>query len=269
MNDSTTITWKKLYADHDNQNISSAAPIPISMGLSSLNSNGIQKRRRSSINSLYSPFTRRRSFLSRNMIENESLQCYKLSSYSSSYNYINHNDRNNENIPSFSISLSESQGFIWNQDLFASEYQQSENGLGSYMSMSNGSYFGINNTNNANYNNSSSNDSNINSFVNVIDILIENDDYNSDVDVVTEIVKVDNYDDEDDENDEDDGDDEMVEVNIVNSSRTAIENSDHSDKLQGSLNKFEYIDHDNRNNENNSIAYNDDEDDDDIFVADL
>ncbi|RCK66072.1 hypothetical protein Cantr_01752 [Candida viswanathii] len=66
------------------------------------------KRRNSSLASTSSPWFRRNSFLSNSMIQNENFQVYE-----SSYN-------NNYNI----ISLKEYQGFIFNQDLFATPYQQ-------------------------------------------------------------------------------------------------------------------------------------------------
>lgn len=132
---------------------------------------GIQKKtRKSSFNSLYSPYTRRRSFLSKNMLEAESLQCYKLPNYS-------YDSDTEEPIPSFSISLCESQGFLWNQDLFATSYQQAEAGVSSSLSMSDGSYL---------------NDNNDGSGVDVIDVILTADDYISDIDVVTEVIKIGN-----------------------------------------------------------------------------
>ncbi|VEU23652.1 DEKNAAC105055 [Brettanomyces naardenensis] len=83
-------------------------------------------RRKSSFNSSDSPYARRRSFLSKAMLENDTFQTYELSSYdcySTSYG------PTYSRIPSFSINLNESQGFIWNQDLFASSYQQVRAGL--------------------------------------------------------------------------------------------------------------------------------------------
>jgi hypothetical protein len=122
---SLSVIWKKNYNNSKpSAGSSNAKSTPIN----------IQKKRKSSFHSLYSPYTRRRSFLSKTMIENESLQCYKLSNYSSF-------GSNDENIPTYSISLSESQGFLWNQDLFATSYQQSEAGVDSMMSMSNDSYY--------------------------------------------------------------------------------------------------------------------------------
>ncbi|MCP8715887.1 MAG: hypothetical protein M5E90_00535 [Asgard group archaeon] len=66
------------------------------------------KRRNSSLANSSSPWFRRNSFLSNSMIENENFQVYE-SSYSNNYNI---------------ISLKEYQGFIFNQDLFATPYQQ-------------------------------------------------------------------------------------------------------------------------------------------------
>lgn len=70
------------------------------------------KRRSSSFVSSSSPWFRRNSFLSPTMIQNENFSVYEAPSYyseSASYNI---------------ISLRECQGFIFNQDLFASPYQQ-------------------------------------------------------------------------------------------------------------------------------------------------
>lgn len=70
------------------------------------------KRRTSSFTSSSSPWFRRNSFLSSDMIKNENCLVYELPSYyseASSYNV---------------ISLKECQGFVFNQDLFASPYQQ-------------------------------------------------------------------------------------------------------------------------------------------------
>lgn len=74
--------------------------------------NSPKLERRSSFASPSSSFARRRSFLSPSMISNEKHTVYEL-----------HNGMG-YNTPSFSISLKESQGFSWNQDLFASQYQQ-------------------------------------------------------------------------------------------------------------------------------------------------
>lgn len=70
------------------------------------------KRRVSSFSSTSSPWFRRNSFLSNAMIHSENISVYESSNYyadCSSYNI---------------ISLKECQGFIFNQDLFASPYQQ-------------------------------------------------------------------------------------------------------------------------------------------------
>ncbi|TID29982.1 hypothetical protein CANINC_001493 [Pichia inconspicua] len=180
----TSAGWKKSYIYPENPNstiTSSGKSNPI----------GIQKRRKSSFNSIHSPYTRRRSFLSRSMLEAESLQCYKLPSYDS---------ETEESIPSFSISLSESQGFIWNQDLFATSYQQARAGVSNSLSMSDGTYL------------SNSGDGN---GVDVIDVILTAEDYISDVDVVTEVIKVGNegIDDHDisesDSMNEEEGDDTM------------------------------------------------------------
>ncbi|CAH2351597.1 hypothetical protein CLIB1423_04S01640 [[Candida] railenensis] len=72
-----------------------------------------KERRASSFTATNSPWFRRNSFLSTAMIENENFSVYESPSYYSqnaSYNI---------------ISLKECQGFIFNQDLFASPYQQS------------------------------------------------------------------------------------------------------------------------------------------------
>lgn len=68
-------------------------------------------------------FTRRKSFLSKTMLENDSFQSYELPSHEflSKDEYVD--------IPTYSLSLKESQGFIWNQDLFASTYQQQRAGI--------------------------------------------------------------------------------------------------------------------------------------------
>lgn len=94
----------------------------------------IEKRRKSSFNSSSSPYARRRSFLSKSMLENDTFQTYELSSYE--YFSSLGSSASSSRIPSFSINLSESQGFIWNQDLFASSYQQARAGLkpGSFQS---------------------------------------------------------------------------------------------------------------------------------------
>lgn len=70
-------------------------------------------RRVSSFTSSSSPWARRRSFLSSTMISDEKHLVYEL-----------HSGRFFNDVPMYSISLKESQGFTWNQDLFASQYQQ-------------------------------------------------------------------------------------------------------------------------------------------------
>ena len=74
------------------------------------------RRRNSSFTSLSSPWFRRKSLLSRAMAQNENFSVYESPSYftGSSYNI---------------ISLRESQGFVFNQDLFASPYQQQKSQL--------------------------------------------------------------------------------------------------------------------------------------------
>lgn len=67
--------------------------------------------RKNSFNSPSSPFVRRNSFLSEDMVKNEDYHVYELSNYYSSSSYS-------------ILSLKESQGFIFNQDLFASPYEQ-------------------------------------------------------------------------------------------------------------------------------------------------
>ncbi|ODV95340.1 hypothetical protein PACTADRAFT_50074 [Pachysolen tannophilus NRRL Y-2460] len=110
------------------------------------------KRRASSFTSSSSPWARRKSFLSQSMISNDKSSIYELSSssmyyfnsssspssfgssYSSSQSPCESSSTNplsmtnsthQQRIPSFSMCLRESQGFIFNQDLFASQYQQS------------------------------------------------------------------------------------------------------------------------------------------------
>lgn len=76
------------------------------------NQQSINKRRNSSFTSTSSPWFRRNSLLSPAMVQNENISVYDSPNYyshSSSYNI---------------ISLKECQGFIFNQDLFASPYQQ-------------------------------------------------------------------------------------------------------------------------------------------------
>lgn len=74
------------------------------------------RRRNSSFTSLSSPWFRRKSLLSPAMIQNENFSVYESPSYftGSSYNI---------------ISLKESQGFVFNQNLFASPYQQQKSQL--------------------------------------------------------------------------------------------------------------------------------------------
>lgn len=74
----------------------------------------IIKRRNSSFASTSSPWFRRNSFLSPSMIDSENYSVYECP------NYFNDSSSNLYNI----ISLKEYQGFIFNQDLFASPYQQ-------------------------------------------------------------------------------------------------------------------------------------------------
>ncbi|KAG7663811.1 uncharacterized protein J8A68_002671 [[Candida] subhashii] len=71
------------------------------------------KRRNSSFANSSSPWFRRNSFLSPSMIQNENFSVYEAPSY--------YSDTSSYNI----ISLKECQGFIFNQDLFATPYQQS------------------------------------------------------------------------------------------------------------------------------------------------
>lgn len=224
------ILWKKQFSDNDVGNSNLSSPN------SKSNPIGIQKRRKSSLQSLYSPYTRRRSFLSRAMLENETLQCYKIPTYS----LLGSND---ENIPTFSISLSESQGFIWNQDLFASKLQQSEAGVDSKYSMSND----LDDDNNYAHHS-----------VEVIDVVLTNDDYNSDVEITTEIVKVgiegeeEEEDDDDDDHDNDDGHNDENDVEI------------HDNNLNSStkVNTQNKTDTDTSNN----VAK---DNDDDILIAEL
>lgn len=170
----STISWRKQFVNNElgNNTAGVSNNSTISMSGNSVKSTpiGIQKRRKSSFSSLYSPYTRRRSFLSRSMIEAESLQCYKLPSYS-------YGSDSEEPIPSYSISLSESQGFLWNQDLFATSYQQAEAGVSNSLSMSDGTYLTENNDSNG---------------VDVIDVILTADDYTSDVEIVTEVINVGN-----------------------------------------------------------------------------
>ncbi|CDK24345.1 unnamed protein product [Kuraishia capsulata CBS 1993] len=83
---------------------------------------GLQKRRASSFTSASSPWARRRSFLSTSMMSNEKHSVYEMSSHY--YGASSLRSVGGTSIPCYSMSLRESQGFIWNQDLFASQYQQ-------------------------------------------------------------------------------------------------------------------------------------------------
>ena len=258
MYNASPVVWRKSYASADGHHVGSP-PVPMSPSLSANAAPiGIQKRRQSSFNSLYSPYTRRRSFLSKTMIENESVQCYKLSTYSANANSLN------ENIPSYSISLSESQGFLWNQDLFASSYQQSEAGVHNMMSMSDGSYY-LGGSGRSWNNENSQEHSSESPLVDVIDVVVGNDDYNSDVEIVTEVVKVGNYEDDDDDDDEEDEEDEEehevggrssdITDRGVNTKRSANGNRD---------TESEGIQHDEYDNTDE-----DEDEDEDIFVSDL
>ncbi|AOA60872.1 Hypothetical protein PP7435_CHR1-1192 [Komagataella phaffii CBS 7435] len=60
-----------------------------------------------------SPWGRRRSFLSTSMMSNETHSVYEVS-----YCF--------NQPPTFIMGLQESQGFVWNQDLFASQHQQAK-----------------------------------------------------------------------------------------------------------------------------------------------
>ena len=204
---SSTITWKKIVLDSETNpgniiygnneglcstsNTSSTTPI------------GIQKQRRSSFKSLYSPMTRRGSFLSKSMLANESLQCYRLPNYRRFSS-----DGNDENLPSYSIALSESQGFLWNQDLFASSYQQSEAGVSSMLSMSDGSYY-LNDSRSEAYHADTNH-----SIVDVIDVVVSEDEYNSDVDIETQVFKVRDEEEVPDTEEDDDEDEDEVEAEV-------------------------------------------------------
>lgn len=291
MSETVPVSWKKIYLDNDDRSSLLTNNNQIT-DVSTTNKQqplGIQKRRKSSLNSLYSPFTRRRSFLSKNMIENESLQCYELSKYSVFYNdedsddgcsdYNNrrrNHDYEDNNIPSFSLSLSESQGFVWNQDLFATSYQQSKAGVNSTLSMS--------------FNNRIGRETGFESHsVDVIDIIVNNDEYNSDVDLVTEIVKVvdddDEYEDDyDDDYEEEEDFNDRYNVqhnnnnnnnnngigNINNNSSSVsgtrtnnINNNTHNSLHSFSTNSRQDMDIDDNSEEE------EDEEEDEIFVADL
>ncbi|GME83118.1 unnamed protein product [Ambrosiozyma monospora] len=103
------------------------------------NSHGLgHHRRRSCFNSSNSPYARRKSFLSQSMLENDDFQSYEVASYEyyttyggsdSSSASSSFNGSRTVRLPSFSLNLTQSQGFIWNQDLFASHYQQHKAGL--------------------------------------------------------------------------------------------------------------------------------------------
>ncbi|CCE78324.1 Piso0_000945 [Millerozyma farinosa CBS 7064] len=112
MDRESTLFRNKMAEDHtfSKINYNSAVDNTQSNQLSDTTSN----RRRSSFATTTSPWYRRNSFLSHSMIENEDFSVYELPNYftdCSSYNI---------------ISLRESQGFVFNQDLFASPYQQSK-----------------------------------------------------------------------------------------------------------------------------------------------
>ncbi|KAI5957299.1 hypothetical protein KGF54_000227 [Candida jiufengensis] len=80
----------------------------------------IIKRRNSSFANSSSPWFRRNSFLSPSMIQNENFSVYE-----SNNNYYSINNNPNGFNSNYSIiSLRECQGFLFNQDLFASPYQQ-------------------------------------------------------------------------------------------------------------------------------------------------
>ncbi|KAG7728428.1 hypothetical protein KL933_001661 [Ogataea haglerorum] len=72
---------------------------------------------------------KQRSFLSKSMLDNDNFQIYELSSSAPSACFVSEENGSRARIPSFSINLTQSQGFIWNQDLFASSYQQVRAGL--------------------------------------------------------------------------------------------------------------------------------------------
>ncbi|ODQ81513.1 hypothetical protein BABINDRAFT_6201 [Babjeviella inositovora NRRL Y-12698] len=71
--------------------------------------------RRSSFALPSSPWCRRNSFLSDSMIHDETHRVYDQRYY---------NPLSGRIEMRYSVSLDESQGFVWNQDLFASAYQQ-------------------------------------------------------------------------------------------------------------------------------------------------
>lgn len=101
----------------DNEDTSELTQAPLG-SLGSIGSLvGRVQRRASSFSSASSPWARRRSFLSSSMMSNETHLVYELSS-ARAYGL------DTSNVPTYSISLKESQGFSWNQDLFASQFQQ-------------------------------------------------------------------------------------------------------------------------------------------------
>ncbi|CAH6718780.1 hypothetical protein CLIB1444_01S14356 [[Candida] jaroonii] len=76
--------------------------------------NSKSEKKRPSFSNNTSPWVRRNSFLSNAMIQSENISVYESPNY--------YHDCSSYNI----ISLKECQGFIFNQDLFASPYQQSK-----------------------------------------------------------------------------------------------------------------------------------------------
>ncbi|CAI5756267.1 unnamed protein product [Candida verbasci] len=80
----------------------------------------ILQRRNSSFASNSSPWFRRNSFLSSSMIQNEEYSVYESTNFYNPTSFNSSGKFSNYNI----ISLKESQGFIFNQDLFATPYQQ-------------------------------------------------------------------------------------------------------------------------------------------------
>lgn len=78
--------------------------------------------------------TRRRSFLSTSMIHNENYLVYEISGYDFSFGSCRLHGINRTGgekctcplIPRYSVSLNESQGFNWNQDLFANQAEQKQ-----------------------------------------------------------------------------------------------------------------------------------------------
>lgn len=203
MSETQQVVWKNSFTSELASNASANnKTLPI----------GIQKRRKSSFSSLYSPHTRRRSFLSKNMLENESLHCYRLPNYHVSSSV----GTDESSLPSYSITLSESQGFVWNQDLFASGFQRPEAGAGNVLSMSDGSYYwGRTRARGS----GSRSGSPTTPLVDVIDVVLTAEDYHSDVELITEFVKVRDEDDDDDD-DYDEGDDDA--------------DNGHSDEMEGS-----------------------------------